>query len=170
MGYCIALLFVVFGAPDVAMTQFAVETLSVIILLLVVFRLPRFNGKSSRPARIFDAGIAIGVGVLMTGLVLAAQSNLAAQPISHFFAERSLTEGYGRNVVNVILVDFRALDTMGEITVLGIAALGIWTLLRIRPTRSGEISATARRVCTGPGACHDSGTAAAEDGKDGVPS
>lgn len=170
VGYCIALLFVVFGAPDVAMTQFAVETLSVIILLLVVFRLPRFNGKSSRPARIFDAGIAIGVGVLMTGLVLAAQSNLAAQPISHFFAERSLTEGYGRNVVNVILVDFRALDTMGEITVLGIAAVGIWTLLRIRPTRSGEISATARRVGTGPGAGHDSGTAAAEDGKDGVPS
>jgi multicomponent Na+:H+ antiporter subunit A len=171
VGYCIALLFVVFGAPDVAMTQFAVETLSVIILLLVVFRMPRFNGKSSRPARVLDAGIAAGMGVLMTGLVLAAQSNLAAQPISHFFAERSLTEGYGRNVVNVILVDFRALDTMGEITVLGIAAVGIWTLLRIRPTRSTDLSASVTAAGRGPAAAgHASGIAAAGDGKDGVPS
>jgi multisubunit Na+/H+ antiporter MnhB subunit/CheY-like chemotaxis protein/anti-sigma regulatory factor (Ser/Thr protein kinase) len=171
VGYCIALLFVVFGAPDVAMTQFAVETLSVIILLLVVFRMPRFNGKSSRPARLLDACLAAGVGVLMTGLVLAAQSNLAVQPISHFFAERSLTEGYGRNVVNVILVDFRALDTMGEITVLGIAAVGIWTLLRIRPTRSTDLSASVTAAGRGPAAAgHASGIAAAGDGKDGVPS
>jgi len=136
VGYCIALLFVIFGAPDVAMTQFAVETLSVIILLLVIFKLPKYNTLSSRRTRVLDGAIAVGAGLLMTAFVLAAQASPAAKPISHFFAEKSLSEGYGRNVINVILVDFRALDTLGEIVVLAIAAVGIWTLLRVRPART----------------------------------
>jgi multicomponent Na+:H+ antiporter subunit A len=72
----------------------------------------------------------------MTGLTLAAFSAVNDVPLSEFFAERSVPDAHGRNIVNVILVDFRALDTLGEITVLALAALGIYALLRLRPRKT----------------------------------
>ena len=137
VGYGIALIYVLFGAPDLAMTQLLIETLTVILFVLVLFHLPRFAVRSSRSARVRDALLATGAGVLMSGLTLAAFSITHSVGISEFFSERSLPDGHGRNVVNVILVDFRALDTFGEIAVLSLAALGIYALLRLRP-RQGE--------------------------------
>jgi multicomponent Na+:H+ antiporter subunit A len=138
VGLGVTLIFVLYGAPDLAMTQVLIETLSVILFLLVLYHLPRFAVFSSRPARIQDAVVALSVGVLMTSLVLAATTEQFAPPISGYFLEQSLPQAHGRNVVNVILVDFRALDTLGEITVLALAGLGVYALLKLRlrdPTR-----------------------------------
>ena len=135
VGYAIALLFVAFGAPDLAMTQFLVETLTVILVALVLIRLPGFRQRSSTVTRARDWVVAVSVGVVVTVLLLAITSTPLSMHLSEFFATRSVPEAYGRNVVNVILVDFRGVDTMGEITVLAAAAVGIIALLRLRAPR-----------------------------------
>lgn len=132
VGYGVALIFALFSAPDLAMTQFAVETLTVFVMVLVLYRLPRFASLSSRAVRIRDVVVASAAGVLMTLLVLVANSTPLDSRLASFFTENSLTLGKGRNIVNVILVDFRGFDTMGEITVLAAAAIGVATLLRLR--------------------------------------
>lgn len=132
VGYGIALLFVFFGAPDLAMTQFSIETLSVILLVLVLYRLPTFTRFSTRFQEVRDLIIALSGGALITTLVLIETSLPNESRLTPYFAENSLTLAKGHNVVNVILVDFRGIDTMGEITVLGMAALGVFGLLKLR--------------------------------------
>ncbi|MGB1585917.1 MAG: hydrogen gas-evolving membrane-bound hydrogenase subunit E [Thermoplasmatota archaeon] len=132
VGYSIALLFLLFGAPDLAMTQFLFETLSVLIFLRVLWGMPKIVARSSTATKMRDAILAGSVGLLMTLLVLVATTNQFADPISAFYRAASYTEAFGRNVVNVILVDFRGIDTMGEITVLAVAAMGVVALLRMR--------------------------------------
>jgi multicomponent Na+:H+ antiporter subunit A len=132
IGYSVALLYVMFGAPDLAMTQFAIETLTVILLVYVLYRLPRFANLSSRVARVRDVVAALLAGGLMSALTLAALSAPHTPHLTAFFAENSLSQAKGRNVVNVILVDFRGLDTLGEITVLAVAASGVFALLKLR--------------------------------------
>ena len=136
-GFGVALLFLVFGAPDLAMTQFAVETLSVLLFVAVLRRLPRLQSRSAPRARVVDALLAGAVGAVMTGLVLAVHAEPLRSSLAPFFRESSLALAKGRNVVNVILVDFRGLDTLGEITVLGVAALGVWSLVRLRIASRG---------------------------------
>jgi multicomponent Na+:H+ antiporter subunit A len=133
VGYSIGLLFLLFGAPDLAMTQIAVETVTVMVFLLAFRHLPRFTQLSSVGSRARDAVLACAVGVLMTALVLAATQTRVGAPISAYHLERSASEAHGRNVVNTILVDFRGLDTLGEATVLAIAGFGIVALLKLRP-------------------------------------
>lgn len=132
VGFCIALLFVLFGAPDLAMTQFSIETLSVILLVLVLYKLPTFTGFSTRFQRARDLVISLTGGILITTLVLIETALPINSRLTPYFAENSLTLARGHNVVNVILVDFRGFDTMGEITVLGMAALGVYGLLKLR--------------------------------------
>jgi multicomponent Na+:H+ antiporter subunit A len=132
VGFGVALVYALFGAPDLALTQFLVETLTVLLFVLVFYRLPRVIDRSLGGTRLRDAVLAVGFGSLMTLLVLASLERSLAEPISAYFAENSVTAAFGRNVVNVILVDFRALDTLGEIIVLAIAALGVLALLRLR--------------------------------------
>jgi multicomponent Na+:H+ antiporter subunit A len=135
VGYCIALVFARFGAPDLAMTQFSIETMTVLLFVLIFHRLPLFSRLVPRRALRFDAGVAMAAGLLMTMLTLVALSGNSSKPISSFFSENSVPAGHGRNIVNTILVDFRALDTLGEITVLGMAGVGIWALLKLLPTK-----------------------------------
>jgi multicomponent Na+:H+ antiporter subunit A len=137
VGYSVALIFIFFSAPDLAMTQFLIETLTVILFVLVLYRLPRFTSLTGRVARARDIIIPAVVGVFMTLLVLAATREAAPPELSRFYTENSVGQAHGRNVVNVVLVDFRALDTLGEITVLAVAALGVYALLRMR-TQKGE--------------------------------
>jgi multicomponent Na+:H+ antiporter subunit A len=94
-----------------------------------VLRLPELSSKGSFKRRCMDAAISVCCGLLITALVLKSIAVNLAPSISKTLAEWSLTEAQGANVVNVILVDFRALDTWGEITVLSIAAIGVWSLL-----------------------------------------
>lgn len=128
-GLGVSVLFALMGAPDLAMTQLAVETLLVVLLVLVFHHLPDFTARTPPKGRARDASIALAGGALMAALVYVAGST-PNDSIAGYYLENSLKLAGGRNVVNVILTDFRALDTLGEITVLAAAALGVYALLR----------------------------------------
>ncbi|MBA2452404.1 MAG: putative monovalent cation/H+ antiporter subunit A [Chloroflexia bacterium] len=132
VGYGVALIYIFYGAPDLAMTQVLVETLMVVLLVLVFYRLPRYVQRSTRGNQVRDAIVALTAGGMMTALILASLSFEDRTTISAYFDENSVPLAHGRNIVNVILVDFRALDTLGEITVLAVAAAGVFALLRLR--------------------------------------
>ena len=143
-GLAVALTFVWFSAPDLALTQLAVEAATTILFLLGLRWLPRRKQELAdapahgepgmrlrqRARRLRDLLIACAVGGGMAALAYAMMTRNAPQSISPFFIERALSEGGGTNVVNVMLVDFRGFDTMGEITVLAIVALTVYALLR----------------------------------------
>jgi multicomponent Na+:H+ antiporter subunit A len=129
VGFSVAGLFSVSGAPDLAMTQFAVECLSLILFFAVLRKLPTFKKEKNPYRTLFDALVAAGFGVVFFATLYLAIQSQALSRLTPYFAEHSLTEGHGRNVVNVILVDFRGFDTMGEISVLAIAGLSIAALL-----------------------------------------
>lgn len=137
VGYGIALVYLLFGAPDLAMAQILIETLTIVLFVLVFYHLPRFRAASARSSRLRDATIALLGGGLLTIFVLAAGDG-PHDPISGYFLDSSKPEGHGRNVVNVILVDFRALDTLGEIAVLSLAGFGVYALLKLRARSRGR--------------------------------
>lgn len=138
VGYGVALLYVFFGAPDLALTQFLVETLTVLLFMFVFYHLPGSPRLSSSLHRLRDLLVSGAVGVMMGVLVLLAMNVQLYAKISDYFADQSVDIGRGRNIVNVILVDFRALDTLGEIVVLSIAAIGVLGLLKLRLQREEE--------------------------------
>ena len=151
VGYAIALVYILFGAPDLAMTQFLIETLMVILFVLIFYVLPRFAVLSPPRVRVRDGLVALCAGALMTAFVMIATSVQFNPPISEYFAENSVARAHGRNLVNVILVDFRALDTLGEITVLGVAAVGVYALLKLRLGKDKD--SCARLSCKPQRAC-----------------
>lgn len=132
VGFAVAVIFFIYGAPDLAMTQLAVETLVVILIVLIINRMPRSKSLSSNWDRVRDFVVAGSAGLTMTLLVLVVVGVAPPLEVSTFFALNSYLEAFGQNVVNVILVDFRGLDTMGEIVVLALAALGVYALLKLR--------------------------------------
>ncbi len=133
VGFATALIFLVFGAPDVAFTQFAVETLLVVILAAALARLPlRGNDLRSPAEKTLDLSTAVLCGVAIAAVLAAVLASPFDSRLSDWFGAQSVPAAHGRNVVNVILVDFRALDTLGEITVVAIAAFAIVALLRAR--------------------------------------
>ncbi|HDP97907.1 MAG TPA: DUF4040 domain-containing protein, partial [bacterium] len=132
IGFGVATIFILFGAPDLAITQFLIETLTVILFLLVVYHLPTFSKMSLRVSRFRDFVISASIGVIMTALVLSTRQIQIAEKISTFYNENCAELAHGQNIVNVILVDFRAFDTMGEITVISIAAIGVFALLKFK--------------------------------------
>ncbi len=134
-GYGISLIYLYYSAVDLAITQIIIETLMVVMFVLVLRRLPKFAKLSNRRTKMRDAFIALGFGLIMTFLALKAINVDFNPSISDYFVDNSALKAYGKNVVNVILVDFRALDTLGEITVLTIAALGVYTLLNVKKTK-----------------------------------
>jgi multicomponent Na+:H+ antiporter subunit A len=139
-GYAMAGLFVVQGGADLALTQVAIETLTTVLFVLVLRRLPdRFERRSPRAVRAVRLVAALSVAVMVFVVALTAAGNRVAEPVSGEMVERSLPDAGGRNVVNVILVDFRGLDTMSEITVLAAAAIGSVALARAgrRPRSTG---------------------------------
>ncbi len=138
VGFGIAAIYIIFGAPDLAMTQIFVETLTVILFVLIFYHMPKFSRLSSVLGRRFDAILACCIGALMTCLTIVAANQPHRPGITDWHADHSLTEGQGRNIVNVLLVDFRGLDTMGEITVLGVAAIGVYAILKLKPRKEEE--------------------------------
>jgi multicomponent Na+:H+ antiporter subunit A len=133
VGYGSALLFLFTGAPDVAYTQFTVETVFVIVVAAVLLELRRLGLAASLPEpvpRPLAAALAALLASVIAALLLVATSGAFDPALSTFFGERSVTEAYGRNVVNVILVDYRALDTLGEITVVMLSLLAALPLLQ----------------------------------------
>jgi multicomponent Na+:H+ antiporter subunit A len=132
VGFAIAVLFVMRGAPDLALTQLLVETLTIVVFLLAMRQMPRkFSPSSQWAPRLLRLAIATLVGVAVPLFAANVVASRTAESVSGEYLARSLKEAGGRNVVNVILVDFRGFDTMGEITVLALAALGVANLVRM---------------------------------------
>jgi multicomponent K+:H+ antiporter subunit A len=141
-GLATCMTFVWFSAPDLALTQIIVEVVTLVLLLLGLRWLPRrqkwFDEKTvplqarvrAQTRRLRDLGLAIVAGSGIAALSYAVLTRQAGEGISPFFIENSLALAGGSNVINVILVDFRGFDTMGEITVVGIVALTVFALLR----------------------------------------
>jgi multicomponent Na+:H+ antiporter subunit A len=132
VGLGCAALFALHGAPDLALTQVLVETLTIVVFLLVLRQVPqRFEAPPKWAPRALRVGIAVAVGGVVA-LFAALVSGVRTAPSSGVeYADLSLPEAGGRNIVNVILVDFRGFDTFGEITVLAVAALGVANLVRM---------------------------------------
>jgi len=134
VGIGVALIFLMFSAIDVAITQLMVETLFVVLVAIVLLRLPGFAGNA-HPGRLGafrDAAIAIGAGLVVAFVTTGVALTPIDLEIPRFYEAASYTEAYGRNIVNVILVDFRALDTLGEVAVVATAALAVIALLKVR--------------------------------------
>ncbi len=136
-GYGVALTFALYGAPDLAMTQFAVETLTAVIFVYVFWQFPQVVERSSRRVRVRDGVIALISGCAIAALTFNSAMSPTSSRLPEFYAEAAPTLAHGRNIVNVILVDFRALDTLGEITVLVTAAVGVVALMRIAAEEKG---------------------------------
>jgi len=135
VGFAVSLVFLSYGAPDLAMTQLVIETLTVVMVAFALYHLPAYRPITPRRTRRADALLALVAGGVMSALVLAALRVQLAERVSDTLAEWSVPLGHGRNVVNVILVDFRALDTLGEIAVLAVAGVGAVALLELRVRR-----------------------------------
>jgi multicomponent Na+:H+ antiporter subunit A len=110
--------------------QFLVETLFVLLIVLVLPAFPAFDRLESRAASITRGAVSIVFGTLMAMFVLAVAGSDPPRAVPHFYLTHSAAEGHSRNVVNAILVDYRALDTFGEVSVLTTAAIGVWVLIR----------------------------------------
>jgi multicomponent Na+:H+ antiporter subunit A len=154
VGVVLSVLFVILGAPDLAMTQFLADMLVVVVAILVMRLLPRLGPGERSPAWVHarDWVVALSVGALVTVLLFAVTALPLDRTIPEYYARASVPEGFGRNIVNVILVDFRALDTLGEILVLVLAAIGAHALVRFhrmppgaRPPRPSPILQTTTR-------------------------
>jgi multicomponent Na+:H+ antiporter subunit A len=131
VGYSMAGLFVVQGAPDLALTQVAIESLTTVLFVLVLRRLPdRFESRAPLWRRSLRIGLAGVVGLVVFAIGVSSGSQDPPTPIADAMIEKSVPDGGGSNVVNVILVDFRGYDTLGEITVLTAAAIGTVALAR----------------------------------------
>ena len=138
VGMSMAALFVNLRAPDLALTQLIVESIALVLFVLAFAHLPGLSERRSAPwRRAVSAGVAVVFGALMASLTVLLSTNRPFSSIAPYFVETSLPLGGGRNVVNVILVDFRGLDTLGEITVLTIAALAVAALMGGYRRRSG---------------------------------
>ena len=143
-GYGLALLFALGGAPDLALTQVLIETVTLVVFILVVRKLPRyFTNRPLNSTRWWRILVAVGVGVTVTLIALVAAGARVADPISDAWYEAAYEFGYGKNIVNVALVDTRAWDTFGEISVLVIAATGVASLIFLR-SRVASVTTTAQ--------------------------
>ncbi len=138
LGISVAAIFVFYGAIDVAMTQLLVETLVVVIVAVALLKLPRLAPLGGLRIRWAHLGISTALGAGVTLSLFAVLTKDLNRAITSYYEEVSVPQAFGHNIVNVILVDFRALDTLGEIAVVVIAALGALALLKVRGDTSGE--------------------------------
>ena len=130
-GYLLAIVYLLQGAPDLAITQFLVETLTIVVFLLALARLPRdFSPAPPWAPAWVRIGISVAVGVTVAAFALGASHARTAPSVGEDYIALSEPAAGGRNVVNVILVDFRGFDTLGEITVLAVAGAGVVNLVR----------------------------------------
>ncbi|MDY5061234.1 MAG: hydrogen gas-evolving membrane-bound hydrogenase subunit E, partial [Staphylococcus simulans] len=133
VGYSMAIFYIFFNAPDLALTQFVVETISTALFLLCFYHLPNLNRYNETTSfKVTNAVIAAGVGIAVTILGLIAYGNKHFDSIAAYYKENVHSLAHGNNMVNVILVDFRGTDTLFESSVLGIAGLAVYTLIKLR--------------------------------------
>jgi multicomponent Na+:H+ antiporter subunit A len=150
-GYGIGVLFILHGAPDLALTQFLIESMTVVTFVLVLRKLPkRIVDRHTRNQRRARLLLAVPLGILMASLGAAAIGARSAPAVSVDFAEGASTIGGGKNVVNVTLVDIRAWDTLGEIAVLVVAATGVASLVFLRRRTGTTPGVDSQAAITSP--------------------
>src|SRR5690625_3704656 len=138
-GYSVTILFVLYRAPDLALTQLVIETITTTLFLLCFYHFPKLKKRTeSIKTKSVNLFISIGFGALLTIVGLSAYSSAAFPKISEYFVDTSLPIGGGKNIVNVILVDMRGIDTLFEITVLGIAGLTVFGLIKLRNDKEAD--------------------------------
>ncbi len=146
VGFACAVLFALYGAPDLALTQILVETLTIVVFLLVLRQMPRrFAADPVWAPKVVRMAISVGVGCTVALFAVMVSAARRAPSVGGTYADLSLPEAGGKNIVNVILVDFRGVDTLGEITVLATAALGVTNLVRVARrvrARAHEVAAS----------------------------
>ncbi len=132
LGFLVVFFFVLFRAPDLALTQLVVETVTTVLFLLCFYHLPQLR-KESIPigSKAVNAVVSVGVGMIMAVVALSANGLRSFAPISSYYENAYVLAG-AKNIVNAILVDFRGFDTMLEILVLTLAGLGVYTLIKLR--------------------------------------
>ncbi|WP_323648082.1 Na+/H+ antiporter subunit A [Lysinibacillus xylanilyticus] len=136
VGYTVALFFVIFNAPDLALTQLVIETISVALFLMAFYHLPKLGKREERMRfQLNRAIVSIAVGVMVTLVALSAHSQKLIPTISKYYEETVYSKAGGGNIVNVILVDYRGFDTLFEITVLAIAGMAILAMIKLRMNR-----------------------------------
>ena len=131
VGFAVTVFFVLASAPDVALTQVVVETVTFVVFLVILDKLPSYYGRIERSRAARDAVISVLVGALVTVTTLVA-TDAAPDSIASYFVENTVEQAGGHNIVNVILVDFRGFDTLGEISVVAMAAVTVLTLIVMR--------------------------------------
>lgn len=138
VGYLVSLFFVIFRAPDLALTQLVVETITTALFLMCFYFMPKLKAEMKRlPLNIAHLIISIGVGLTLTLVGLSAMGHKLFPSITVFFENAYELTG-ALNMVNALLVDFRAFDTMLEIVVLFTAGIGIYTLIKMRKSKGGQ--------------------------------
>ncbi|MCC6071939.1 hydrogen gas-evolving membrane-bound hydrogenase subunit E [Massilia sp. GCM10020059] len=135
VGVGSAVVFLFRGAPDLALTQLAVESVFVVVAAVALRRYRQGPGTVARRVGAWRAAVALAFGVLLGAVLLALSGRPLDGAMADYFLAQSVPQGHGRNVVNVIIVDFRSLDTLGEIAVVMLAALAAWPLARRLPAR-----------------------------------
>lgn len=136
VGYSVALFFVIYQAPDLALTQLVIETITVALFLLAFHHLPKLKRHGESVGfRVGNFIVAAGIGVTMALLALSAHSQKLLPSIAQFYKDTVASEAGGGNIVNVILVDYRGFDTLFEIAVLSIAAIGVYAMIRLQLSR-----------------------------------
>lgn len=140
VGFAVAVLWFLWNAPDLALTQTIVETVSVIPLFLAFGFLPALRHRWTE-AKVKRRNVAVAVlaGAVAAGVTWLAQGNRLFSSISHFYLENSYALGGGRNVVNVMIVDFRGFDTVFETVVFSLAAVAVYTLVAARREQGGVV-------------------------------
>lgn len=136
MGYTISIFFIVARAPDLALTQLVIETISVVLYLLVFYHLPQFSNIEEKPKWLsVKTLISFGVGLVVFLISLSAYDTTFYDSISQYYIDNTYTKAAGKNIVNVILVDFRGFDTLFETVVLAVASIGIFGMIKLRLAR-----------------------------------
>ncbi len=159
-GYGVSVLFILHGAPDLAITQMLVETVGLVVFVLTLRRLPsKFTRHPDSPARTWRIALGLAVGASVAAIALVASGARNVAPVSTDFPTEAYAFGHGQNIVNVTLVDIRAWDTLGEVSVLVVAATGIASLIFVR-TRNTRLSLASAKVADagGSGAASSRGT------------
>ena len=145
------MLFLLHGAPDLALTQTLVETVTLVVFALVLRKLPKyFTSRPLQASRWWRLVVAVTAGAVVSLVGLVAAGARIAAPVSAAFPEAAYTFGYGNNIVNVTLVDIRAWDTLGEIAVLVVAATGVASLIFLRSRYSALPTRPASRAAPAP--------------------
>ncbi len=132
IGFCICLMFVFYSAPDLAITQFTIDTLTTVLFVLVLYKLPPFLNLGTQKEQYRDIAVSFGFGLILCLVALQVHHEPIQTSTSDFYGTNAYVNAHGKNVVNVILVDFRGIDTLFETVVLSIAAIGVYNLLRLR--------------------------------------